>query len=176
VGFTLVEVVAALVVLGVLLVMLLRANSQYTNQLSLAGERLVAAREADRLIAVWMEAEGPPASGQSGEFGGPPRLLWQTMTRVTPETQSLGARVVQLRVFSDHRKGDGGVGENREPVLTVDLLVSSWPAPKAEEQKASENTSATLPTSEGDDREDPRLREAPHVAAPGQASGPSSRR
>lgn len=166
-GLTLVEVVAALVILGILLALMVKASTQSSRQLALAEQRLAAAKEADRIIAGWFAAGTPIEPGLSGQVPGTPTLYWETVARDDAGLQPLGAKVVQLRMFARAGAGDGAsadgkplaASERTAPVLSVDLLASVLPLPELPPEDPS--TAATRPSDTEDNREDPRLRQPP---------------
>jgi prepilin-type N-terminal cleavage/methylation domain-containing protein len=162
-GLTLVEVVAALVILGILLALIVKASTQSSRQLALAERRLYAAREADRLIAGWFSASAPLQPGLSGQIAGTPALYWETVDRDGGRQPRLGTRVVQLRMFTvASTAAPGPVPDRRDgvPLVTVDLMASVMPPPEPppEDQQAAPRPSPQ------DDREDPRLRLPPASA------------
>lgn len=163
-GLTLVEVVAALVILGVLLALIVKASTQSSRQLALAEQRLNAAKEADRIIAGWFAGGAAIEPGFSGQVPGTPPLYWETVERKGARLQHLGARVVQLRMYTvtnSPRPGAKPDIKNAEPVITVDLLVSVLPLPELPPE--AQQAAATRP-SDRDDREDPRLWQPPPFA------------
>jgi len=84
-GLTLVEIVAALMLAATLLVSVLTAYGRSVRQARVSELRLMAIREADRLMAEWFRPGGtPPLPGPgetaSGEFAEQPGWSW----RLTP--------------------------------------------------------------------------------------------
>jgi prepilin-type N-terminal cleavage/methylation domain-containing protein len=168
-GFTLVEVVAALVILGVLLALIVKASTQSNRQFALAQQRLFAAEAADRIVAGWFADGTPIQPGLRGEIRDTP-LWWETVAREDAQLRPLGAAVVQLRVYARPATGDKDTARPAaaEPalLLTLDLLTSKLPPALASDadlgatsQPTTQPGAATRPSD--DPREDPRLREAP---------------
>jgi prepilin-type N-terminal cleavage/methylation domain-containing protein len=99
-GLTLLEVLAAVAILGTILVGVVIAKSRHTRQLA-ATERLDAAvRAADELIAAWWASPRGIPIDDSGELGTDGSLVWRTRTVANKEIESLGARVVRVEVRS----------------------------------------------------------------------------
>lgn len=116
-GFTLVEVVASLMLLGTLLVGLLTAHRQHTRQIRIAELRLEAIAAADQLLKDW-QAEGTWGSVKaSGRFKDTEKFVWKWTVKRSRELRGLPAAVGRLEVF--------GVSTDREPPLvSVELLTS----------------------------------------------------
>lgn len=127
-GLTLVEVVAAVAVLGVILVGVVLAKSRHTRQVAMAGRQQVAVRAADALIADWWKRpEGVPV-GEWGVLEDEPSLAWETRVVPNARIERLGARVVRVELRdarpqkrrTEEKTGDGEV---RGPLVTVDLVL-----------------------------------------------------
>ena len=164
-GLTLVEVVAALVVLGVLLALLVKAAGQSNHQRIVAEQRLAAAREVDGLIAGWLAGDRPIQAGMAGGMAGPPALYWSTSEVPDREARRLGTRIIRLSVFQAQPAAvqagteSDTAGPARQPVLSIDLLASAG-LPQAAPTTAPDEQAATRPA-DGEEREDPRLLEPP---------------
>ena len=165
-GLTLVEVVAALVILGVLLALLVKAAGQSNHQRIVAEQRLAAAREVDRLIAGWMAGDRPVRAGLAGGIAGPPALYWSTSEVPDREAVRLGTKIIRLSVYPAQPAADRAeMGSDiaspaRQPVLSIDLLAPAALWREAPTTAPNEQEAATRPA-DGEDREDPRLLEPP---------------
>lgn len=117
-GLSLIELVAALAVLGTILAGVVVAKARHTRQLAEAKHRLEAVALADRTIAQWwMSPEGLPID-QHGTVGRTPALRWRSQLVPNDELQRLGARVVRVE-FSDAAAEAG----QADPVLVVELAL-----------------------------------------------------
>jgi prepilin-type N-terminal cleavage/methylation domain-containing protein len=116
-AFTLVEVVASLMLLGTLLVAILVAHRRHVEQIRHAEARLAATEAADGLLAKW-SAEGTwGATKNAGEFEGRPGLAWQWTVIPAQGLNRLGAAVGRLEVV-----GRDGIVLSHVDVLTADVL------------------------------------------------------
>ena len=98
-GLTLVEVLAAVMLLGTVLVSGLMASARQRGQAADAERRLEACRIADELLAQWWsDPEGMPAADQ-GIVPGRGGWRWRTEVVRNGEAQVLNAQVVALTVF-----------------------------------------------------------------------------
>lgn len=117
-AFTLVEVVASLLLLGTLLVGLLSAHRQHTRQIRSAELRLEAIAAADQLLKSW-QTEGTWGSVKSsGRFKDHEKFVWQWTVRTSPDLRGLPAAVGRLNVFSVD-------GDQEEPLVSVELLADN---------------------------------------------------
>lgn len=97
-GLTLIEVVAAIAILGTILVGVVMAQSRLLRQLGRAERERRAVRAADDLIAGWWNGGGVPTDA-TGAVPGGDRLTWETRSQPNPAIEALGARVVRVRVL-----------------------------------------------------------------------------
>jgi prepilin-type N-terminal cleavage/methylation domain-containing protein len=118
-GLTLVEVLAAVVILGTILVGVVVAKARHTRQLAVAREQTAAVHAVDGLIARWWADTGSVPVGASGTLGQDASITWQTFLVANPQIAALGARVVRVEVHGDAAAG--------KPLFVVDLVV---PAPE----------------------------------------------
>jgi hypothetical protein len=116
-GTTLVEVLAALVLTGSLLVALVLAKSRHERQWDTAQRRLAAVRAADQLLAGWWAEPGSMPLSGTGVVEDQPQLLWRTSLVSNTPVEQLGARVLQLELLA----ADGRVHE--PPLAMVELVV-----------------------------------------------------
>ena len=136
-GLTLIEVVAAIAILGTLLVGVVLAKSRHTRQAALAQTKMQAVLLTDELIAGWWDgADGVPI-GDEGVLSEADALRWQTRLVNNHKIASLGARVVRVEVHEEDR--DLRHGDRRdEPVLIVDLVVPDPEVEAREEEEAEQ--------------------------------------
>ena len=115
-GLTLIEVVAAVAILGTILVGVVLARSRHTHQLALAGRQRQVVRVADELIAGWWAGSGVPINA-SGKIPGHDSLFWKTRETSNRAINKLGARVVrvELREARESRSADA--------LVRVDLVL-----------------------------------------------------
>lgn len=135
-GLTLIEVVAALAILGTLLVGIVLARARHTDQLLRARVQARAVEAADEMIARWWASrEGVPIDA-SGELAGGDGLLWRTSIVDEDGIAELGARVVRVEVLQ--ARGDGRrLTDDGGALFVVDLVVPD-PAVEARERQAAE--------------------------------------
>lgn len=120
-GLTLIEVLAAIAILGTVLAGVVLSKSRHTHQLALSRRKNEAVRAADRLIGGWWTgSEGVPV-GKSGPIEADASLTWRTRIVPNDAIARLDARVVRVEIL------DAGQGENgpapAAPVVTVDLVL-----------------------------------------------------
>ena len=113
-AFTLVEVVASLMLLGTLLVSILVAHRRHVQQIRSADCRLAAVQAADGLLAKWSADGSWGATKNEGEFEGRTDFTWRWTITPAPELNRLGAAIGKLEV----------VGAERTPLCSVELLTS----------------------------------------------------
>jgi len=98
VGLTLIEVVAAIVILGTILVGVVLARSRHTRQIRLAGRKAAAVQLADRLLTDWWTDPNGVPVGRSGSVGENGTFVWETRELPRRDSRALGGRVVELTV------------------------------------------------------------------------------
>lgn len=98
-GLTLIEVVAAIAILGTVLVGITLSQSRHTRQLAAAKQQSAAAHAADELIADWWTTDAGVPLEASGVFETDGRrYAWETRLRDNPQLARRGARVVRVTV------------------------------------------------------------------------------
>ncbi|HSI33024.1 MAG: prepilin-type N-terminal cleavage/methylation domain-containing protein [Phycisphaerae bacterium] len=113
-GFTLVELLAGLAILGVLAASLVVARGRALRQWADADAKLRATRAVDTMVADWLGAAGArdnipvPAAGP---LEGVAECAWRTTWVADPAARQINAGVVRVEVF--HR---------RQPLFSIDLL------------------------------------------------------
>ncbi|QDU34575.1 hypothetical protein KS4_26450 [Poriferisphaera corsica] len=137
-GFTLVEVLAALVLLSLLFVGVVGARSRYLRQSARARSRLLAIDKVDDLLASWwMDETYRIKAGQQGQLidDATIQLIWQIVpVKNIPNLPAfLAIEVVRLEVVDKMANKQDG-----EVVLSVDLLVSDLEM-KAKLEKAQKS-------------------------------------
>jgi prepilin-type N-terminal cleavage/methylation domain-containing protein len=120
-GLTLVEVLAALVLLGTILTGLVMAKSHHTRQLTRTAERQTGIRLADELITRWWTSpQGIPVD-QRGAIDGDSSWVWDTRLVPNDALQTLGTRVVRVTVRPV--SNDFGTATDDQAAVSVDLVL-----------------------------------------------------
>ena len=119
-AMTLVEVVAALVILGTILAALAVARGRFTRHWAEADRKLNVAKALDALILEW--TDGPFATvpvNRQGRLPNTRTCIWRTRALRTADAAKLNAIIVRVEVFDrgDEEKSNG------VPVVSLDLLV-----------------------------------------------------
>jgi type II secretory pathway pseudopilin PulG len=117
-AFTLVEVVASLMLVGTLLVGILTAHRRHTQQVTSAKERLAAIAAADKLLDSWRAAGAWGPTTSSGTFKNNNDLVWRWIVTTPPELQRVGAAKGRLEVV----KRDSG---DSPPLVMLELVTGS---------------------------------------------------
>src|SRR5438874_7524978 len=114
-GTTLVEVIAALVILGTILAAILIARGRFVRQDVQARRKIEATRALDALVDGWMNgpASAIPAHA-TGTFPDNSGQTWSTHVIHDPSAEEIGARVLRVDVFDRSERG---------PIVSVDLLM-----------------------------------------------------
>ena len=128
-GPTLIEVVAAISILGVILVGIVMAKSRHTRQLATAQRQLLAAHLADELIARWWADSANVPINQAGVFAADRDLQWRTALVRNEPIDALGAQVVRVEVF-DANPAANGSARSKQQLFVVDLVVHDRPVAK----------------------------------------------
>jgi prepilin-type N-terminal cleavage/methylation domain-containing protein len=113
-AFTLVEVVASLMLLGTLLVAILMAHREHAKQIRNASIRLKAIEVADKLFAEWSEKGMWGTAKASGEV---PDFPWRWTVLPSPELRRLGASIGRLEIFAADRV-------DQAPMVQVEVLTT----------------------------------------------------
>ena len=121
-GLTLLEVVAALAIMGTILAGVVMAKSRHTRQLALAQRQAVAVRAADELISAWWTASRGVPIGLSGTTPTAENLAWETHLVENQAIQALGARVVRVEI-RDVTPGQQPSADSAAPLVAVELVV-----------------------------------------------------
>ncbi len=121
-GLTLIEVIAAITILGTLLVGIVLAHARHTHQIALTQRKQLAARVADEMIGRWWtRPEGMPI-GEAGVVDAAPSLVWETRIVANPPIERLGARALRLEIReADPPRWQVEAGD--ETLVQVDLVL-----------------------------------------------------
>jgi prepilin-type N-terminal cleavage/methylation domain-containing protein len=132
-GLTLIEVVAAIAILGSILVGIMLATSRHSRQLALAERKKEAVRAADKLITRWRTQQDGVPINQEGRVKFNDSLRWRTR-RVNNETiEKLSGRVVRLSLHMANPQ-ETALDPKDYKLMTVDLVL---PAKKKGESKGA---------------------------------------
>ena len=115
-GFTLVEVVASLMLLGTLLVGMLTAHRRHVTQVRNAKARLVAITAAEKLLDKWRDEGTWGSTSSSGTFKDFKELVWRWSITTPVDLQRVGAAKGRLEIFRQ--------GSADEPALIAIELVT----------------------------------------------------
>ena len=128
-GVTLVEIIAALALLGTLFVATVLARGRYVQQWQLAERRLTAVNMADQLLEQWWRnIDGFPRAGY-GRLD--EQMQWRTMTINREPLEGLASHIVRLEIFEQTGPGV------QEVLSRVDVLLPE------EEESPDTNTEGT---------------------------------
>lgn len=119
-GLTLIEVVAAVAILGTILVSVVLAKARHTRQLARAQHTSAAVAAADELITRWWSDGRRVPIDESGAVADRAGLTWRTRTLDETGASRLGGRVVRVELFAPAEAH--GVDPD-EPLLFVDLVL-----------------------------------------------------
>jgi Tfp pilus assembly protein PilE len=139
-GLTLIEVVAAIAILGTILAGIVLAKSRHTAQLYDAQRRSDAVAAADALLYQWWtRPEGVPVD-QSGVIESTPALAWRTRLIMVEPIKNLGARVVRVELF-DATVNQGQLAMDDAMTIVVDLVLPDPVVEEAERKEREERES-----------------------------------
>lgn len=106
-GVTLIEVLAALALLGSLAVAMVLSRGRLGEQYGLAEKKREAVQVADAMLARWWAAEPKRVpAGVSGRVEGHPGWVWETEVVPNKGLTAFDARVVRLRIMDETALGD----------------------------------------------------------------------
>lgn len=131
-GLTLIEVVAAITILGTILVGVVLAKARHTHQIALTQKLTQAVQAADGLIWTWWTSEQGVPIGREGVAGADGWLTWQTRIVGNPVIEKLGARVVRVE-FRESRPSEKDRRAGSQALTVVDLVLPD-PRHQAAEQ------------------------------------------
>ena len=117
-AFTLVEVVASLMLLGTLLVGILVAHRRHAEQIRGAAARLEAVEAAEKLFAEWSEKGIWGAAEPTGRFKEQPQLAWRWSVLPSTQLRRFGVAIGRLEIVSTVR-------QDIRPLVQVDVLTTA---------------------------------------------------
>lgn len=113
-GTTLIEVIAALVILGTILAAMLIARGRFVTQEIQARRRTQATRALDAMVDGWMNGPVSAIPMQATGTFADSAQTWTTRVIRDPSAEQIGARVLRVDVFDRSQ---------RQPIVTLDLLI-----------------------------------------------------
>ena len=122
-GLTLIEVVAAITILGTILVGVVLAKARHTHQIALTQKLNRAVQAGDELISNWWTSQAGVPIGRAGVLGADGWLTWQTRIVGNPVVEKLGARVVRVE-FRESRPSEKDQQAGCKALAVVDLVLS----------------------------------------------------
>lgn len=114
-AFTLIEVVASLLLVGTLLVAVMTGHRRLVQQARLAQERIAAVEALDELLASAEDSGVNPLVELHGKIPGNNPYMWRTMLRDDTGAAQLGGVIVRIEVFDESKEG-------ALPLAAVELL------------------------------------------------------
>lgn len=99
-GFTLVEALAGMVILGTLLTTIVVANAKLISQASRAKLRVEACEIADGLLEKWWAKKDDFPRNGSGDVPNREGWRWRTRSLENESAETLNAEIIALEVFS----------------------------------------------------------------------------
>lgn len=116
-GLTLVEVLGALTLIGVLVVSLIVGRAQAQRQHTLSQQHRKAVAVADALLTRWWSDPRNFPYASNGVVNDSVQWTWRTQIVPDEKAEALGARIVRLTI----RRTDQA--DNAPPLVSVDLLM-----------------------------------------------------
>ena len=121
-GLTLVEVLAALVIMGTILTGLVMAKSHHTRQLAIAREQQAATHVLDSLLSQWWSSPQGVPINQRGSIEKDGRWTWESRTVPNSAIQETGARVVRVELRPAAGEAERAP-ENSQLTVAVELVL-----------------------------------------------------
>lgn len=122
-GLTLLEVVAAIAILGTILVGVVLAKARHTRQIAEARQlRGLVEVTDDLLTGWWADKDGVPIE-ESGEVMRGGTYVWATRRIANVAVEELGARVVRVEVREQPAEQGVGPGDRDPVVMAVELVL-----------------------------------------------------
>ena len=115
-ALTLIEVLAAMALLGGTLAAVVVAAGRHTQQVRSAQDRIEATDAADRLLSSWLVDAGGQIPAPAGPVPGRAGWRWRVSGRIEPDLLPLGCHVGRLEI---HGEGDG------PPLAAVEFVSNS---------------------------------------------------
>ncbi len=133
-GLTLIEVVAAIAILGTILVAVVLARTRHARQIALTERKAAAVRAADELITGWWSDPFGPPIDQTDAVSFDPSLTWTTRLVDNEPVQDLGARVLRIEISETEPK-TWQAASGHEVLIAVELVI---PDPQVEQRELEE--------------------------------------
>lgn len=115
-GLTLIEIIAAIALVGLLLSAVVTAKARHTHQLADASRILEATKYADALLLEWHATTGVPPE-DSGEFIQGDSFTWRTTIVRDVELPPTEFQVVRLSVYDTRN------ASSKEALFNIDVIV-----------------------------------------------------
>jgi prepilin-type N-terminal cleavage/methylation domain-containing protein len=114
-GTTLIEVMAALVILGTIMASMLIARNRFTQQDAIATQKLRAIRALDMTVAQWMSGPASAIPVHNREpLADVPGCFWQTTLVDQPAASLVKAKVMRVEVLAVN---------SPTPLVSLELLI-----------------------------------------------------
>jgi len=124
-GFSLIEVVASLMLMGILMTSALMAYGSHAAQIRKANDRLAAIDACDALISDWMQRPSAFEGHTSGILNRPQQQYrWRRFVLNSHAANRFDAQVVRWEMYQQPRN------KHSEPIVTLDVLVAKPKPPK----------------------------------------------
>lgn len=114
-AFTLIEVVASLLLVGILLVGIMTAHRKLVNQARLAQDRIAAVEALDDLLSHAQASGIDPLVKLEGKVPGNNPFSWRTALREDFDAAALGGVIVKVELFNINKP-------TAIPLASVELL------------------------------------------------------
>lgn len=124
-GFTLIEVLASIALLGVLLSTTLVAIGRHTKQARAAQNRIEALGVADNMLRVWLVENEGQIEAKEGTVAGHADWYWQVVGQQAPGLEPLGAHIGRLEILSHSPGQDEKLLASLEFVSTSPITAGS---------------------------------------------------
>lgn len=117
-GVTLIEVLAALALLGSLAVAMVLSRGRLREQHALAEKKLEAVEVADVMLSQWWASDSKSIpDGRSGVVEAQPGWTWETEAISNRELTRFGAQIIRLRIL------DTSMLNNPIELTSVDMVM-----------------------------------------------------
>lgn len=137
---TLLEVIAAIAILGTILVGIVLAKSRHRRQLARTADATAAVAATEELLCAWWSGPDGVPVGAEGVMSASKPLRWRTRETPNPEIEDLGARVVRLEVFPGQAESSAAADDS-EALLYVDLVLPTDEPTKEDSQEQDDASS-----------------------------------
>lgn len=117
-GLTMVEVLAALVILGSLLTAIVTAATRSSRQWARADRKLQAVVVADQLLEQWWADPKTMPRQDTGDITDDSSFRWRTQVIPNRELEKLDTEIIRLEMFDQRPEA-----VSREPIVAVELIL-----------------------------------------------------